>query len=60
MLPGFVYDGDITGYDLKVLSSRTNVSVNWEGFGELHQPGSISEILTGKYFEGSKIMKTRY
>jgi hypothetical protein len=26
----------------------------------LHQPGSISEILTGKYFEGSKIMKTRY
>ncbi|XP_060596420.1 uncharacterized protein LOC132750448 [Ruditapes philippinarum] len=47
MLPGFVYDGDITGHDLKVLSSRTMVSANWEGFGELHQPGSISEILTG-------------
>ncbi|XP_053401006.1 uncharacterized protein LOC123523226 isoform X2 [Mercenaria mercenaria] len=47
MLPGMVYDGDVTGYDLKVLSSRTIVSANWEGFGELRQPGDISEILTG-------------
>jgi hypothetical protein len=50
MLPGMVYDGDVTGYDLKVLSSRTMVSANWEGFGELRQPKGVSEILTGNQF----------
>ncbi|XP_053400990.1 uncharacterized protein LOC123541000 [Mercenaria mercenaria] len=47
MLPGMVYDGDVTGYDLKVLSSRTMVSANWDGFGKLRQSKGVSEILTG-------------
>lgn len=57
MLPGMVYDGDVTGYDLKVLSSRTLVSANWEGFGELRQPTAVSDILTGNSFSVSVTFK---
>lgn len=35
MLQGIVYDGDVTGYDLTVLLSRTNVTVNWDTFEKL-------------------------
>lgn len=33
LLPGKVYDGDIEGYDLNYLSSKTRVYANWNGFG---------------------------
>ncbi|XP_071123199.1 uncharacterized protein [Mytilus edulis] len=33
LIPGKVFDGDITGYDLNFQPSRTKVSANWDGFG---------------------------
>lgn len=33
LLPGKVYDGDIEGYDLNYLPSKTRVYANWNGFG---------------------------
>ena len=33
LLPGKVYDGDIAGYDLNYLPSKTRVYANWNGFG---------------------------
>lgn len=48
MLPGQVFDGDVTGQDLTVLASRTTVSANWQGFGELRYPSSLGNILSGK------------
>jgi len=48
MLPGTVYDGDVTGQDLTVLDSRTNVTANWNGFGEAKSPTGLAHVLTGK------------
>jgi hypothetical protein len=48
MLPGIVYDGDLTGYDLKVLPSRTNVSANWDGFGHDRDQTSVENAGKGK------------
>ncbi|KAK3104702.1 hypothetical protein FSP39_008103 [Pinctada imbricata] len=33
LLPGNVYDGDIAGFDLNFIPSRTTISANWNGFG---------------------------
>ncbi|VDI46307.1 Hypothetical predicted protein [Mytilus galloprovincialis] len=33
LLPGKVFDGYITGFDLNILPSRRKISANWEGFG---------------------------
>ncbi|CAG2187681.1 unnamed protein product [Mytilus edulis] len=33
LIPGKVFDGDITGYDLNFMPSRTSVSANWDSFG---------------------------
>jgi hypothetical protein len=33
LLPGKVFDGDITGYDLNFMPSKTMVTANWDGFG---------------------------
>lgn len=48
LLPGKVYDGLITGFDLNFLPSRTIVYANWDGFG---LPASASvqvDVLSGK------------
>ena len=33
LLPGNVYDGDVVGYDLNFLPSRSTITANWNGFG---------------------------
>ncbi|VDI67222.1 Hypothetical predicted protein [Mytilus galloprovincialis] len=33
LLPGKVFDGYITGFDLNILPSKRKISANWEGFG---------------------------
>lgn len=50
MLPGSVYDGDVTGYDLTVLPSRTNVTVNWDSFGESRSATGVARVLTGSVY----------
>ena len=34
LIPGIVRDGDIIGYDLNYQPSTTELSANWDGFGE--------------------------
>lgn len=64
LLPGKVYDGDIEGYDLNYLSSKTRVYANWNGFGL--PPNAIVQVdvESGEYlkvrrqvFEQSLIMQ---
>lgn len=33
LLPGKVFDGYITGFDLNILPSQRKVTANWDGFG---------------------------
>ena len=33
LIPGKVYDGDVIGYDLNFLPSKSMVTANWDGFG---------------------------
>ncbi|XP_076085497.1 uncharacterized protein LOC143056293 [Mytilus galloprovincialis] len=48
LLPGRVFDGDMTGYDLNVLSSQSIVFANWDGFGLPSNTIAQVDILTGK------------
>ena len=47
LLPGIVLDGDLTGYDLKVLPSTTNVTANWDSFGYDREQTSIDNTRKG-------------
>lgn len=35
LIPGSVYDGYITGFDLNIQPSPRKISANWDGFGLL-------------------------
>lgn len=47
LIPGEVYDGLVTGYDLTVIPSRTIISVNWDNFGR-NREDLLNKIDTGK------------
>jgi hypothetical protein len=42
LVPGDVFDGDITGYDLNFQPTRTRASANWDGFG--HSTGTKTQL----------------
>ena len=53
--PGFVYDGDILGFDLPIIDSKTTVTCNWKGFGVITSE-TVESVLTGnKYPSMSKM-----
>lgn len=54
LLPGKVYDGDIEGYDLNYLSSKTRVYANWNGFGL--PPNAIVQVDV----ESGEYLKVRF
>ncbi|XP_076116641.1 uncharacterized protein LOC143084119 [Mytilus galloprovincialis] len=47
LLPGKVFDGDITGYDLNFLPSKTMVTANWDGFGLPAGASSQVDVISG-------------
>ena len=47
LIPGYVYDGDVKGYDLLIIPSRSTISANWESFGEIKEEVDIQDVLTG-------------
>jgi len=47
LIPGEVYDGLVTGYDLTVVPSRTIVSTNWDNFGKSRED-VLNKIDTGR------------
>ena len=55
LVPGSVFDGDVFGIDLNVVSSKEQATCNWDGFGIVRNENH-EEILTGKgtYFENLK------
>ena len=46
LVPGFVYDGDVIGYDLDVINSKSTVTCNWKGFGTA-ESRTVENVLTG-------------
>ncbi|KAL3873866.1 hypothetical protein ACJMK2_036950, partial [Sinanodonta woodiana] len=47
LIAGQVYDGDVAGYDLPILSSQYKAMANWEGFGMPREAIRKIDILTG-------------
>lgn len=50
LLPGRVFDGDMAGYDLNVLTSQSIVRGNWDGFGLPADTIAQIDILTGNSY----------
>ena len=48
LAPGSVYDGDILGYDLPIIDSKSTVTCNWENFG-VAVAETVESVLTGIY-----------
>ena len=55
LAPGSVYDGNILGYDLPIIDSKTTVTCNWKGFGMLSSE-TIESVLTGKFVKQSRVL----
>lgn len=49
LLPGRVFDGSMTGYDLNVILSRTIVHGNWDSFGLPRDTFAQINITSGKW-----------
>ena len=47
LAPGSVYDGDILGYDLTIIDSKSSVTCNWNNFG-LTISKTVEDVLTGR------------
>ncbi|KAK3609657.1 hypothetical protein CHS0354_035942 [Potamilus streckersoni] len=45
---GMVYDGDLIGYDLPILTNGSKVTANWEGFGASRDTIKRVDPLTGE------------
>ena len=58
LIPGYVYDGDVDGFDLTVLPSTSMVTGNWDKFGDAAPLENVA-VNTGKsvapYILGTKI-----
>ena len=51
LLPGKVFDGDVTGYDINYLPSNKIVYANWDGFGLPASAMKQVDVLSGKFAE---------
>ncbi|KAK3612515.1 hypothetical protein CHS0354_024486 [Potamilus streckersoni] len=47
LVPGQVYDGDLFGYDLNIMKTKSKATTNWEGFGVPRDAIKKVDILTG-------------
>ncbi|KAK3612537.1 hypothetical protein CHS0354_024514 [Potamilus streckersoni] len=47
LVPGQVYDGDVFGYDLNIMKTKSKATANWEGFGVPRDAIKKVDILTG-------------
>ena len=63
LLPGKVFDGDVSGYDLNFLPSKTVVYANWDGFGLPADAMVQVDVLSGMwnmiYIQVEKFAKVR-
>lgn len=53
LIPGFVYDGDVEGFDLIVLPSPYTVTANWDKFGDAAPVENVA-VKTGLYIPSSR------
>jgi hypothetical protein len=44
LIPGEVFDGDLAGVDLPILTSKSKVTVNWSGFGAGNSVGQVDNL----------------